>query len=157
VFDKLIAFRLLLGKKSDVFQRCSPILRDPGFSLPPILFLTSMIGSATCPKMFFITCNWLAFRPSPAVRVKIATQKVSISTLSTGYLKNTPTIIFIPLFIFLKYYFLIFFFIFYFFSPSSPPSLSLSTVTPRRWVHQKFHPQPISGQNTLRSLLRWVQ
>jgi hypothetical protein len=42
-------------------------------------------------------------RPYPAVGVKIATQKVQISTLTTGYLKNTPTIISIPLFIFLKY------------------------------------------------------
>jgi hypothetical protein len=60
----------------------------------------------------------LLFRPSPAVEVKIATQKVSISTLTTDYLKNTPTIISIPLFIFLKYYFLIFFFISFRFSLS---------------------------------------
>jgi hypothetical protein len=44
--------------------------------------------------------GWGFLRASPAVRVNVATQKVSISTLTTGYLKNTPTIIFIPLFIF---------------------------------------------------------
>jgi hypothetical protein len=42
-------------------------------------------------------------RPSPAVGVKIATQKVPISTLTTGYLKNTPTIISIPFFIFFHF------------------------------------------------------
>jgi hypothetical protein len=62
----------------------------------------------------------VGLRPSPAVRVKIATQKVSISTLITGYLKNTPTIISILLFIFLKYCFLIFFFIFLIFSLPLP-------------------------------------
>jgi len=69
-------------------------------------------------------------RPSPAVGVKIATQKVPISTLTTGYLKNTPTIISIPFFIFLKYYFLIFFFIFYFFSLL--PLTLQSPPTPKR-------------------------
>jgi hypothetical protein len=47
-------------------------------------------------------CEALTFRAFSAVGVKIATQKVSISTLTTSYLKNTPTIISIPLFIFLK-------------------------------------------------------
>jgi len=41
-------------------------------------------------------------RASLAVVVKIAIQKVSISTLTINYLKNTPTIISIPLFIFFK-------------------------------------------------------
>jgi hypothetical protein len=72
----------------------------------------------------------LLLRPSPAVGVKIATQKVPISTLTTGYLKNTPTIISIPFFIFLKYYFLIFFFIFYFFSLL--PLTLRSPPTPKR-------------------------
>jgi hypothetical protein len=40
--------------------------------------------------------------PSPAVRVKIAIQKASISTLTTGFLKITPTIISIPHFILFK-------------------------------------------------------
>jgi hypothetical protein len=92
-------------------------------------------------------------RPSPAVRVKIAIQKVSIFTLTTVYLKNTPTIIFISLFIFLKYYFLIFFFILYFFSLSLfPLSLSLSGHS-SPVGSQEFHSQPTSGQNTLRSFL----
>jgi len=47
-------------------------------------------------------------RASPAVVVKITTEKVSISTLATHFLKNTPTILFILLFILFKYYFLIF-------------------------------------------------
>jgi hypothetical protein len=73
--------------------------------------------------------------PSPAVRVKIVTQKVPISTLTTSYLKNTPTIISIPLFISLKYCFLIFFFIFFFFFHFS---LSLSALP---------QPQPISDSD----------
>jgi hypothetical protein len=40
--------------------------------------------------------------PFLAVGVKITTQKVPISTLTTGYVKNIPTIISIPLFIFFK-------------------------------------------------------
>jgi hypothetical protein len=41
-------------------------------------------------------------RASPAVGVKVAIQKVPISTLTTSFLKNTQTIISIPLFIFFK-------------------------------------------------------
>jgi predicted membrane protein len=112
----------------------------------------------------------VGLRSSPTVRVKISTKKISISTLTTGYLKNTQTIIFIPLFIFLKYYFLIFFFILFYFFLSLFPPLSLSPVTPHRWVHQnstsnqlpaktlsvhssslvgsvEFHTQLTSGQN----------
>jgi hypothetical protein len=60
---------------------------------------------------------WLAvvtvrnrLRPSPAVKVKVATQKLQIFTLTTPTVKNTPTILFILLFISLKYCFLIIFF-----------------------------------------------
>jgi hypothetical protein len=71
--------------------------------------------------------------------VRIATEKVSISTLAIHFLKNTPTILFIPIFILFKYYFSIFFYCFIFFvslfrSLPHPPATSLfpgrSTPTP---------------------------
>jgi hypothetical protein len=68
-------------------------------------------------------------RASPAVVVKITTEKVSISTLATHFLKNTPTILFILLFILFKYYFLIFILLFYFlpFSLPSPSPTPIAT------------------------------
>jgi len=54
-----------------------------------------------------VNCNlkFSSIRPSPAVKVKVATQKLQIFTLATPTVKNTPTILFILLFISLKYYF----------------------------------------------------
>jgi hypothetical protein len=52
----------------------------------------------------------LVVRLSPAVKVKVAIQKLQIFILATPTVKNTPTILFILLFISLKYCFLIIFF-----------------------------------------------
>lgn len=106
---------------------------------------------------------WTISISSSTVRVKIIIKKVSIFILTTNYLKNTQTIIFIPLFIFLKYYFLIFFFIFYFFltlslslSPRSlltggftriPPPTNFLPIHSLPLGSVEFHTQLTSGQN----------
>jgi len=65
----------------------------------------------------------LCFKPSPAVEVKIATQKVPIFTLTTVYPIFSPTV---HSLLFFKYYFLIILFYFFSFPSHSPISLSLS-------------------------------
>jgi hypothetical protein len=90
-------------------------------------------------------------RPSPAGNVKVATQKIQIFTLATSTVKNTSTIIFIILFISLKYYFPIFFYCFIFFLSLPSPSPTTGqpikpTAKPVKTTLAHPHPRPITGR-----------
>jgi len=89
-------------------------------------------------------------RPSSAGKVKVATQKLQIFILATSIGKNTPTILFILLFISLKYYFLILFycFIFFLFLPSPSPTTGQPHQTHNQTSKTTLahpHPRPFSG------------
>jgi hypothetical protein len=90
-------------------------------------------------------------RPSPADKVKVATKKLQIFILATPTVKNTPIILFILLFISLKYYFLIFFYCFIFFlsllfqSPTTgQPHQTHNQTSETTLAHP--HPRPITSR-----------